>query len=92
MIPFIGTLRLLMSFIFLWAFFDRTVNLKFATYVKNVVLLTSGSTTSFSTHTTQNPFAEIFQSLSGSGLTDVSFISIELFMLRLRLFLKSWFT
>ncbi|PIP86262.1 hypothetical protein COV42_01390 [Candidatus Campbellbacteria bacterium CG11_big_fil_rev_8_21_14_0_20_44_21] len=77
---FIGLLRLLMGFIFLWAFLDKTFGLGFATSFENAWLNGGSPTTGFLTHATKGPFAEIFQSLAGNGLIDVLFMLGLLFV------------
>ena len=77
---FIGLLRLLMGFIFLWAFLDKTFGLGFATPAENAWLNGGSPTTGFLTHATKGPFAEIFQSLAGNGFIDVLFMLGLLFV------------
>jgi thiosulfate dehydrogenase [quinone] large subunit len=77
--------RIVLGFVFLWAFLDKLIGLGFATcrdQVSNAVnvgctqsWLNGGSPTSgFLEHGTKGPFAESFQALAGNGLVDWLFM------------------
>jgi thiosulfate dehydrogenase (quinone) large subunit len=67
-------LRLVMAFIFLWAFVDKTFGLGFATAPENAWLQGGSPTYGFLTHATRGPFAELFQTLAGSPVVDWLFM------------------
>ncbi len=73
-------LRFGMSFIFLWAFVDKTFGLGFATS-REAAWINGGSPTSgFLTHATHGPLAAIFQSLAGLQVVDWLFMLGLLFV------------
>jgi len=73
-------LRFSMSFIFLWAFFDKTFGLGFATTSANAWIHGGSPTTGFLLHGTKGSFAPFFQSLAGSGFVDWVFMLGLLFI------------
>ena len=70
----ITTLRLLMGFIFLWAFLDKTFGLGFATTADKAWILGGSPTSGFLTHAVVGPFATFFNSLAGVVLVDWLFM------------------
>lgn len=78
-IVFIG-LRLVMSFIFLWAFFDKLLGLGFATTSEKAWLNGGSPTTGFLSGAVQGPFASIFHSLAGVAAVDWLFMLGLLFI------------
>lgn len=67
-------LRLVMGFMFLWAFVDKLLGLGFATQ-KSAAWIHGGSPTAgFLTHAVTGPFASIFKSLAGSPVVDWLFM------------------
>lgn len=73
-------LRLIMGFVFLWAFLDKTFGLGFATAPEKSWLSGGSPTTGFLSFGTKGPFVEIFQSLAGVALVDWLFMSGLLFV------------
>lgn len=67
-------LRIIMALVFLWAFFDKTFGLGFATAPENSWINGGSPTTGFLLHGTEGPFAQIFQSLAGSAVVDWLFM------------------
>ena len=76
----ITTLRLLMGFIFLWAFLDKTFGLGFATTADKAWILGGSPTSGFLTHAVVGPFATFFNSLAGVVLVDWLFMLGLLFV------------
>jgi len=72
--------RFSLSFIFLWAFFDKTFGLGFATTSANAWIHGGSPTTGFLLHGTKGSFAPFFQSLAGSGFVDWVFMLGLLFI------------
>ena len=70
----LGALRLVMGFIFLWAFLDKTFGLGFATAGTSAWINGGSPTAGFLAHATKGPFAPFFQSLSGVGIVDWLFM------------------
>ncbi len=68
------TLRYAMSFIFLWAFVDKTFGLGYATVAEKAWLVGGSPTTGFLLHGTSGPFAEFFQSLANHAVIDWVFM------------------
>lgn len=68
-------LRLVMGFIFLWAFADKLAGLGFATLKKNAWLNGGSPTSGFLLHATKGPFATFFQGLAGVPLVDWLFMA-----------------
>lgn len=69
-----------MSFIFLWAFADKTFGLGFATTKANAWINGGSPTTGFLTHAVKGPFAEFFKSLASMPYTDWLFMAGLLFI------------
>ena len=67
-------LRLSLSFIFLWVFFDKLFGLGFATESNKSWLLGISPTTGFLSNAPDGPFAPIFNSLSGNAGVDFLFM------------------
>lgn len=75
-----GVLRLLMGWIFLWAFLDKTFGLGFATTSEKAWIFGGSPTFGFLSFATKGPFAEFYQSLAGNGLVDWMFMLGLLFV------------
>ena len=73
-------LRYVMSFIFLWAFFDKVFGLGFATAPESSWLQGGSPTAGFLGHAVQGPFASIFHSLAGLVIVDWLFMLGLLFV------------
>ena len=73
-------LRLAMSFIFLWAFFDKLLGLGFATTAEKAWINGGSPTTGFLSFGVKGPFAEIFHSLAGVAVVDWLFMLGLLFI------------
>jgi thiosulfate dehydrogenase [quinone] large subunit len=73
-------LRLVMSFIFLWAFLDKLFGLGFATTSEKAWLNGGSPTTGFLLGGVQGPFVEIFHSLAGVAMVDWLFMLGLLFV------------
>ena len=73
-------LRFVMAFIFLWAFFDKLLGLGFATAPERAWLAGGSPTTGFLTNSPHGAFADLFNSLAGSGLVDWLFMMGLLFV------------
>jgi thiosulfate dehydrogenase [quinone] large subunit len=67
-------LRFIMSFIFLWAFLDKTFGLGFATKPAGAWIRGGSPTSYFLGHVVKGPFASIFNGLSGMPLADWLFM------------------
>ena len=67
-------LRYAMSFIFLWAFVDKTFGLGYATVRGKAWINDVSPTTGFLLHGTGGPFAEFFQSLANHAVVDWLFM------------------
>ena len=70
----VASVRIALSGVFLWAFFDKTFGLGYATARENAWINGGSPTTGFLTFATQGPFAEAFQALAGNALVDVLFM------------------
>ncbi|MDQ5901535.1 MAG: thiosulfate dehydrogenase (quinone) large subunit [Patescibacteria group bacterium] len=68
-------LRLAMSFIFLWAFFDKTFGLGFATTAEKAWMAEGSPTSGFLLNATKGPFADFFRSLADVGAIDFIFMA-----------------
>lgn len=68
------TLRLFMSGMFLWPFFDKVFGLGFATKSADAWINGASPTKGFLLHGTYGPFAEFFQGLAGLPLVDWLFM------------------
>lgn len=73
-------LRLTMSFIFLWAFFDKLFGLGFATTTAKAWINGGSPTAGFLTFGVKGPFVEIFHSLAGLVVVDWLFMLGLLFI------------
>lgn len=73
-------LRLVMSFIFIWAFFDKLLGLGFATTSEKAWINGGSPTTGFLSGAVKGPFAEIFHSLAGVPMIDWLFMLGLLFI------------
>lgn len=67
-------LRLVMGFIFLWAFLDKLFGLGFATSPEKSWLSGGSPTTGFLTMGVKGPFAEFFHALAGVAVIDWLFM------------------
>lgn len=67
-------LRLVMGFIFLWAFFDKTFGLGFATLAEKAWLRGGSPTSGFLANAVRGPFADFFGSLAGVPAVDWLFM------------------
>lgn len=67
-------LRYAMSFIFLWAFVDKTFGLGYATVSGKAWINGVSPTTGFLLHGTGGPFAQFFQSLANHAVVDWLFM------------------
>ncbi len=70
----IKALRYVLSFVFLWAFFDKTFGLGFSTTLEKAWINGGSPTAGFLTHGTSGPLASIFQSISGYAIIDWMFM------------------
>lgn len=73
-------LRLVMSFIFLWAFFDKVFGLGFATTVEKAWIQGGSPTFGFLSFAVKGPFVNIFHSLAGIAIVDWLFMLGLLFI------------
>jgi thiosulfate dehydrogenase [quinone] large subunit len=73
-------LRLVMAFIFLWAFIDKVFGLGFATKSADAWIRGGSPTAGFLKFGTHGPLALYFQSLSGNALVDWLFMFGLLFV------------
>ena len=71
----LGSLRVLMGFIFLWAFLDKTFGLGFATKSANAWIDGGSPTRGFLANSPQGPFQEFFNGIAGNPLVDVLFMT-----------------
>lgn len=72
--------RLVMGFIFLWAFLDKVFGLGFATTGDKAWMNGSSPTTGFLSFGVKGPFADIFHSLAGIAIVDWLFMLGLLFI------------
>ncbi len=70
----LSILRYVMSFIFLWAFFDKVFGLGFATKPEAAWIHGGSPTAGFLGHAVKGPFADIFHSLAGVAVVDWLFM------------------
>ena len=75
-----SVLRLLLGWIFLWAFLDKTFGLGFATEAGKGWLDGGAPTYGFLAHATKGPFAEFYQAMAGSALVEWLFMLGLLFI------------
>lgn len=73
-------LRLSMSFIFLWAFFDKVFGLGFSTTTAKAWINGGSPTAGFLANAVKGPFADIFHSLAGIAVVDWLFMLGLLFV------------
>ncbi|MBP9748296.1 MAG: hypothetical protein KBD17_01595 [Candidatus Pacebacteria bacterium] len=73
-------LRLVMSFIFLWAFFDKLLGLGFATTSSKAWIHGGSPTTGFLSGAVKGPFADFFHGLAGVAIVDWLFMLGLLFI------------
>ena len=73
-------LRLIMGFIFLWAFFDKVFGLGFATTADKAWINGVSPTAGFLSFATEGPFVNIFHSLAGVAVVDWLFMLGLLFI------------
>jgi thiosulfate dehydrogenase (quinone) large subunit len=73
-------LRFVMSFIFLWAFVDKTFGLGFATKPEGAWIQGGSPTAGFLGHAVKGPFAELFRSMAGNPIVDWLFMLGLLFI------------
>lgn len=73
-------LRYVMSFIFLWAFLDKTFGLGFATTTEKAWINGGSPTAGFLSSGVQGPFVDIFHSLANIALIDWMFMLGLLFI------------
>lgn len=73
-------LRFVMAFIFLWAFFDKTFGLGFATTPDKAWMAGGSPTFGFLSFATKGPFADLFKSLAGVAIVDWLFMLGLLFI------------
>ena len=76
----LGALRVVMGFIFLWAFLDKTFGLGFATTADKAWLHGGSPTAGFLSFGVKGPFTEIFHSLAGVAVVDWLFMLGLLFV------------
>ncbi|KKP86042.1 hypothetical protein A3B84_01705 [Candidatus Nomurabacteria bacterium RIFCSPHIGHO2_02_FULL_35_13] len=76
----LGLLRLIMGWIFLWAFIDKLFGLGFATTSDKTWLLGVSPTSGFLKFGVHGPFAEFYQSLASVPLVDWLFMLGLLFI------------
>ncbi|MFA6307285.1 MAG: hypothetical protein WCS88_01145 [Patescibacteria group bacterium] len=69
-----GLLRIILGWIFLWAFWDKVFGLGFATEADKSWLNGTSPTSGFLKFSTSGPFADIFQSMAGNPLIDWLFM------------------
>ena len=67
-------LRFIMAFIFLWAFFDKTFGLGFATPTERAWIHGGSPTFGFLTNAVKGPFVDLFHSLARIGAVDWLFM------------------
>lgn len=73
-------LRLVMGFIFLWAFVDKVFGLGFATAASKAWIHGASPTAGFLMFATKGPFVEFFHSLAGIAVVDWLFMLGLLFV------------
>jgi len=73
-------LRFIMAFIFLWAFFDKTFGLGFATPTERAWIHGGSPTFGFLTNAVKGPFVDLFHSLARIGAVDWLFMLGLLFV------------
>jgi len=76
----LGVLRIMMGWIFLWAFIDKLFGLGFGTVAEKAWLLGSSPTAGFLKFGVHGPFASFYQGLAGSPVVDWLFMLGLLFI------------
>lgn len=76
----IVSVRVLIGFIFLWAFLDKTIGLGLATKPESAWINGGSPTYGFLTYGTKGPFASFFQNLAGNASIDWVFMLGLLFV------------
>jgi len=76
----LGLLRLVMGFVFLWAFVDKLFGFGFTTTADKAWLVGGSPTSGFLQFGVHGPFASFFQSLAGVPLVDWLFMLGLLFI------------
>jgi len=76
----LSALRLVMGFIFLWAFIDKVFGLGFATTPEKAWINGGSPTTGFLSFAVKGPFVDIFHSLAGVAAVDWLFMLGLLFV------------
>lgn len=71
---FLGLIRIFLGFIFLWAFFDKTLGLGFATPLDNAWISGGSPTTGFLLNATHGPLSIFYQSLANNLFVDWLFM------------------
>ena len=82
----LGSLRIVLGWFFLWAFFDKLFGLGFATKATDAWLAGVSPTAGFLKFGTHGPLAPFYQSLAGSAIVDWLFM-LGLLFLGISLFL-----
>ncbi len=82
-------IRLVLGFIFLWAFFDKLLGLGFATTSDKAWIAGSSPTYGFLKLATYGPLANFYQSIAGNIFVDVTFM-LGLLLIGLALILGIW--
>ncbi|MEN9649748.1 MAG: hypothetical protein RL094_715 [Candidatus Parcubacteria bacterium] len=76
----IALLRVLMGAMFLWAFVDKVFGFGFATTSSQAWIHGGSPTDGFLAHATHGPLAFVFQSMAGSSIVAILFMSGLLFV------------
>lgn len=76
----VSVLRIAMSLIFLWAFFDKLLGLGFSTASAKAWINGGSPTAGFLAGAAKGPFVDVFHSLSGLMIVDVLFMVGLLFI------------
>lgn len=71
---YFGLVRIVLGFIFLWAFFDKLLGLGYATKPEQAWLSGGSPTNGFLLHAVQGPLAGFYHSLAGIGIIDWLFM------------------
>lgn len=81
--------RMLLGFIFLWAFLDKTFGLGFATKSANAWIRGGSPTAGFLSNAVQGPFVDFFHTLSGLMIVDWLFM-LGLLFIGVTLMINRW--
>lgn len=76
----LAILRYVLSFIFLWAFFDKVFGLGYATKSAGAWIHGGSPTAGFLGHAVKGPFADFFHMLAGVAVVDWLFMAGLLFV------------